>query len=86
MLVCDSVHCSAIHKWYNASMYEVGTKIDLTSLNTKHEAASQAPKKSSIEQAFDNATETQGYYQAGTRFTFDKETLALRRRIRVDFP
>lgn len=66
-------------------LYAVGSKIDLTGLNTKKAVAAQ-PKKSDIETALEAASETAHYYQAGTQLIFDRKTGRLGRRIRVDFP
>lgn len=68
-------------KWYNASMYEVGTKVDLTFLNSKKVVAS-SPKKSAFQE---NLESTQTLYQAGTQLIFDRKTGRMGRRIRVDF-
>jgi hypothetical protein len=64
-------------------MYEVGTYVDLSYLNKKHEVVAAAPrKKSAYKKALEAASNLQ---EVGTQYVFDQTTGKFGKRIQVQF-
>lgn len=64
-------------------MYEVGTHIDLSYLNKKHEVVAAVPrKKSAFQKTIEAASNLQ---EVGTQYVFDQTTGKFGKRIQIQF-